>query len=97
MHNFSWKITNTYGRSTALNNSIDTFLTSTKNEVADEKAPSVYLAGNSSVLSTAGSHMYQDTLLTNAGGKMLHLNLQILIGQMFLTNRFLHGILNILL
>lgn len=63
------KITNTYGRATALNNSIDTFLTSTKNEVADEKAPSVYLAGNSSVLSTAGSHMYQDTLLTNAGGK----------------------------
>ena len=33
-------ITNTYGRATALNNSIDT-----------------------------GSHMYQDTLLTNAGGK----------------------------
>lgn len=63
------KITNTYGRATALNNSIDTFLTSTKNDVADEKAPSVYLAGNSSVLSTAGSHMYQDTLLTNAGGK----------------------------
>lgn len=63
------KITNTYGRATALNNSIDTFLTSTKNEVADEKAPSVYLAGNSSVLSTAGRHMYQDTLLTNAGGK----------------------------
>lgn len=62
-------ITNTYGRATALNNSIDTFLTSTKNDVADEKAPSVYLAGNSSVLSTAGSHMYQDTLLTNAGGK----------------------------
>ena len=91
------KITNTYGRATALNNSIDTFLTSTKNDVADEKAPSVYLAGNSSVLSTAGSHMYQDTLLQMPAERMLHLNLQILIGQMFLTNRFLHGILNILL
>ena len=30
--------------------------------------PSVYLAGNSSYLSTAGSKMYQDTLLTMGGG-----------------------------
>lgn len=32
-------------------------------------APSVYLAGNSSLLSTAGSAMYQSHLITLAGGK----------------------------
>lgn len=63
------KITNTAGRAEALNDSIDTFLANTKAAVSGENAPLVYLAGNSSVLSTAGSKMYQDTLLTNAGGK----------------------------
>lgn len=63
------KITNTSGRSDALNNSIDTFLADTKAKITGENTPLVYLAGNSSVLSTAGSNMYQDTLLTNAGGK----------------------------
>ncbi len=63
------KITNTSGRSEALNNSIDTFLADNKSKLAGENTPLVYLAGNSSVLSTAGSKMYQDTLLTNAGGK----------------------------
>lgn len=33
------------------------------------ETPAVYLAGNSSLLSTAGSQMYQHTLITNAGGK----------------------------
>ena len=63
------KITNTIGRSDALNNSIDTFLADNKAKLAGENTPLVYLAGNSSVLSTAGSKMYQNTLLTNAGGK----------------------------
>ena len=63
------KITNTVGRADALNDSIDTFLANTKAAVSGESTPLVYLAGNSSVLSTAGSKMYQDTLLTNAGGK----------------------------
>ena len=63
------KITNTIGRSEALNNSIDTFLADNKAKLTGESTPLVYLAGNSSVLSTAGSKMYQNTLLTNAGGK----------------------------
>lgn len=63
------KITNNAGRAEALNNSIKTFLADNKTNVSGENTPSVYLAGNSSVLSTAGSKMYQNTLLTNAGGK----------------------------
>ena len=47
----------------------DTFLADNKAKLAGESTPLVYLAGNSSVLSTAGSKMYQNTLLTNAGGK----------------------------
>lgn len=62
-------VTNNAGKAEALNNSIDSFLASTKEAVSGEKTPLVYLAGNSSVLSTAGNKMYQDTLLTNAGGK----------------------------
>ena len=63
------KITNNVGRAEALNNSIKIFLADNKTNVSGENTPSVYLAGNSSVLSTAGSKMYQNTLLTNAGGK----------------------------
>jgi len=63
------KITNNVGRAEALNNSIKTFLADNKTNVSGGNTPSVYLAGNSSVLSTAGSKMYQNTLLTNAGGK----------------------------
>ena len=36
--------------------------------LADVKAPSVYLAGNSSMLSTAGSAMYQSDMIRLAGG-----------------------------
>lgn len=36
--------------------------------LADAKAPSVYLAGNSSLLSTAGSAMYQSDMIRLAGG-----------------------------
>ena len=36
---------------------------------ADSDHPSVYLAGNSSYLSTAGSKMYQNSLITMAGGE----------------------------
>ena len=35
----------------------------------DEPAQTVYLAGNSSFLSTAGSNMYQSSLITNAGAQ----------------------------
>ena len=44
-------------------------LSGVKDSLDGAKTPSVYLAGNSSVLSTAGSKMYQNTLLDNAGGK----------------------------
>ena len=36
--------------------------------LVDAEAPSVYLAGNSSMLSTAGSAMYQNDMITAAGG-----------------------------
>ena len=36
--------------------------------LADAEAPSVYLAGNSSMLSTAGSAMYQNDMIAAAGG-----------------------------
>ena len=36
--------------------------------LADEETPSVYLAGNSSLLSTAGDAMYQSDLIRLAGG-----------------------------
>ena len=36
--------------------------------LADAEAPSVYLAGNSSMLSTAGSAMYQNDMITASGG-----------------------------
>lgn len=60
--------TNTAGIAATMNKSIDSFISYVKDEVKSENTPSVYLAGNSSVLSTAGKAMYQDTLLTNAGG-----------------------------
>ena len=47
---------------------MDTHLTQLKNAVAGADTPSVYLAGNSSLLSTAGSQMYQHSLIVNAGG-----------------------------
>ena len=37
--------------------------------LADAEKPSVYLAGNSSYLSTAGSKMYQNTLIELGGGE----------------------------
>ena len=37
--------------------------------LAKADAPSVYLAGNSSMISTAGSAMYQSDMITLAGGK----------------------------
>ena len=37
-------------------------------EVEGKEAPSVYIAGNSALLQTAGPEMYQSTLIQNAGG-----------------------------
>lgn len=45
----------------------DDALSALSDTLKDADKPSVYLAGNSSYLSTAGAEMYQNTLLENAG------------------------------
>lgn len=63
------EVTNRKDRADELNLTIDTYLTKTSELIADEEAPSVYLSGNSDFLLTAGPQMYQDILITNAGGR----------------------------
>ncbi|WP_458408241.1 ABC transporter substrate-binding protein [Anaerotignum sp.] len=47
---------------------IDEKLAELEIALADTESPSVYLGGNSSLLSTAGTEMYQHCLIENAGG-----------------------------
>ena len=56
------------GKAKTLNATIESILDNVKTNVSGTDTPKVYLAGNSAFLSTAGKAMYQDTLLTNAGG-----------------------------
>ena len=56
------------GKAKTLNATIKSILDNVKTNVSGTDTPKVYLAGNSAFLSTAGKAMYQDTLLTNAGG-----------------------------
>lgn len=68
MINMIAEATNTKDKAEALigfTSSQEEFLANT---LADAQAPSVYLAGNSSLLSTAGSAMYQSTMINLAGG-----------------------------
>ena len=60
--------TNTTARGEELEMAIDSNLTALAEAVAGTDAPSVYLAGNSSVLETAGPAMYQNTMIENANG-----------------------------
>lgn len=60
--------TNTTARGEELEMAIDSNLAALAEAVAGTDAPSVYLAGNSSVLETAGSAMYQNTMIENANG-----------------------------
>ena len=60
--------TNTVAQGDKLKNAIDTALSDLSDKLAGTEAPSVYLAGNSSVLETAGPAMYQNTLIENANG-----------------------------
>lgn len=53
----------------ALQAHIDGALADLKNAVANKQATNVYLAGNSALLKTAGSAMYQHSLIANAGGR----------------------------
>ena len=48
---------------------IDVKLAELETALADAEKPSVYLGGNSSLLSTAGPEMYQHSLIANGGGK----------------------------
>ena len=61
-------VTDSMDEAILLLETIDTFLSYTSDRVSTEASPRVYLAGNSDLLSTAGSRMYQDSLVTNAGG-----------------------------
>ncbi len=63
------QVCNVAGKAKTMNDTINSFINDTKSKISGENTPSVYLAGNSSVLSTAGNAMYQDTLVANAGGK----------------------------
>lgn len=47
---------------------IDKGISSLKDRVGSETNPTVYLAGNSNILQTAGAKMYQNILIENAGG-----------------------------
>lgn len=79
-----------------MNNSIEAFISDTKDKIAGENTPSVYMAGNSSLLMTTGKAMYQDTLIIMPVEKMLQQILLIHTGQKYHMNRYWHGILNIL-
>lgn len=60
--------TDTVERGNQLIQSINTYSDKLDTVLKDVDAKSVYLGGNSEFLSTAGSKMYQDTLITLAGG-----------------------------
>ena len=62
------KATNTVAAGEVLKSHITDSLTALSAAVSGTEAPSVYLAGNSSVLETAGPAMYQNTLIENANG-----------------------------
>lgn len=62
------KATGTESRAQALLDFTDAQEERLENLLSGADAPSVYLAGNSSLLSTAGSAMYQSDLIRRAGG-----------------------------
>ena len=62
------KATNTLSKANSLIRFQEEELSLLKEALSGADTPSVYLASNSSLLSAAGSEMYQNTLITNAGG-----------------------------
>jgi len=56
-------------KAVAMQTFIDDKLAEVGTVLADAEKPSVYLGGNSSLLSTAGPEMYQHSLIANGGGK----------------------------
>lgn len=61
-------VTNTQGRAAALIANGEEELAELTRALEGIERPTVYLAGNSSFLSTAGEAMYQNSLITQAGG-----------------------------
>lgn len=61
-------LTGTKDRADKLLKYYDDQLSDVKTKLSTTNQPKVYLAGNSDMLSTATSKMYQDGLITNAGG-----------------------------
>ena len=55
--------TNTVARGEALKSAIEDNLLSLHEAIGDAEAPTVYMAGNSSVLQTAGPAMYQNYMI----------------------------------
>lgn len=62
-------VTNTQEKTAQLMNFVEKQEATLADILAKADAPSVYLAGNSSMLSTAGNAMYQSDMITLAGGK----------------------------
>ena len=60
--------TNTVARGEELKSAIEDNLLSLHEAIGDAEAPTVYMAGNSSVLQTAGPAMYQNYMIENVGG-----------------------------
>lgn len=87
--------TNTQERANELLSYMASQKTMLSDKLADVEPESVYLAGNSSLLSTAGPAMYQFSIIELAGGKMQRKKLPILTGQKSATNSCLPGILPI--
>lgn len=56
-------------RAQSLQSYIDTSLADLTTAIGDEEAPSVYIAGNSALLKTAGPRMYQHEMILRAGGR----------------------------
>ena len=61
--------TNTQEKTNALMNFVTDKENTLVNTLANAETPSVYLAGNSNMLSTAGSAMYQSHMISLAGGE----------------------------
>lgn len=69
MMNLIGTVTNTQEKTKELMDFVTKQETTLTNALANADTPSVYLAGNSNMLSTAGSAMYQSNMITLAGGK----------------------------
>ncbi len=69
MMNLIGTVTNTQEKTKKLMDFVTKQETALATTLATANTPSVYLAGNSNMLSTAGSAMYQSNMITLAGGK----------------------------